>query len=226
MLSALRLRAPGTHNLLDRNVHVAADELTFIVPLPETRAEVETISELLAAEGEPVQVCLGADARESLLKQMDARGTLASNRYLHFATHAVLPNQIGDVHEPSLLLSLYGDTGNDGVLTLSEIFAFTLDADMVTLSACWSGYVRPDAYADGLSGLARAFFCAGARRVTVSMWSLEDTCGQRMMAGFYRAMRETAPLAALNRAKRTVLREREFAHPCFWSGLVMLGEWR
>jgi CHAT domain-containing protein len=157
---------------------------------------------------------------------MDADGSLARNRYLHFATHAVLPRHVSDVHEPALLLSLYGDDADDGFVTLSEILGFTLDADMVTLSACWSGNVEPSAYADGLSGLARAFFCAGSRRVTVSLWSLEDSCSQRMMAEFYRGIEDAATLKALNQAKRAVLREREFAHPCFWSGLVLLGEWR
>ncbi len=54
------------------------------------------------------------------------------------------------------------------MLTASEIATLDLDADWVILSACNTAAADGTPGAEGLSGMAKAFFYAGARALLVS----------------------------------------------------------
>jgi CHAT domain-containing protein len=100
-------------------------------------------------------------ATEAEIKRLSAAGELSKYRVVHFATHGALASQVGT--EPSLLLTppQTATEIDDGYLSASEVATLKLDADWVILSACntaASGAER----AEALSGLARAFFYAGA----------------------------------------------------------------
>jgi CHAT domain len=71
--------------------------------------------------------------------------------------------------EPGLLLTppQMGTEVDDGYLSASEIAGLKLDADWVILSACNTAAGEAKG-AEALSGLARAFFYAGARALLVS----------------------------------------------------------
>jgi hypothetical protein len=84
---------------------------------------------------------------------------------------------------PALVTS-FGDSGSDGLLTFREIFDLKLDADVVILSACDTagmatvGASREAGVTTGgnyaLDGLVRAFVGAGARSVVASHWPVPD----------------------------------------------------
>lgn len=57
-----------------------------------------------------------------------------------------------------------------------------LDADLVILSACNSGGAGGDTAGESLSGLARAFFYAGARSLLVTHWSVSDAVAKYAVA--------------------------------------------
>jgi len=79
---------------------------------------------------------------------------------------------------------------------------------------------------EGVMGLARGFFFAGAPRVVVSDWKVSDKSTRDLMEGFYRGMFEEglAPGAALRAAKLKELREGgEGSHPHHWAGFVLWG---
>ncbi len=59
---------------------------------------------------------------------------------------------------------------DDGLLTASEVAQLKLDADWVILSACNTASADGTPGAQGLSGLAKAFFYAGSRALLVSHW--------------------------------------------------------
>ncbi len=83
----------------------------------------------------------------------------------HFATHGLVAGQIRGAAEPALVLTppAVASAADDGLLTASEIARFLkLDADWVILSACNTA-AGDSPGAEGLSGLAKAFFYAGAR---------------------------------------------------------------
>src|SRR5262249_18357180 len=66
-----------------------------------------------------------------------------------------------------------GAETDDGYLSASEIAALKLDADWVILSACNTAAGGAPG-SEALSGLARAFFYAGARSLLVSHWAVDS----------------------------------------------------
>src|SRR5207237_1019980 len=80
-------------------------------------------------------------------------------RILHFATHGLI-DEIRP--ERSALALTASPPGDDGLLQTREIYALPLHADLVTLSACQTALGR-NVTGEGMIGLSRAFFYAGAR---------------------------------------------------------------
>jgi CHAT domain-containing protein len=76
-----------------------------------------------------------------------------------------------------------------------------------------------------VSGLARAFLYAGARRVVASLWKVEDLATEELMKRFYRALWKEglAPAEALQKAQ-TEMRQTDWAEPPYWAGFVIIGE--
>ena len=84
---------------------------------------------------------------------------------------------VTQLHPISLVFTIpeHPSEDDDGLLTASEVAALKLNADWMVLSACnTAAGDKPGA--DGLSGLARAFFYAGARALLVSHWQLDESC--------------------------------------------------
>jgi CHAT domain-containing protein len=73
--------------------------------LPGTAAEVQGIATLFKSKGQVAETRLGLDATKTIVLETD----LTRYRYLHFATHGVLPTDTGK-NEPALVLSLDGRT--------------------------------------------------------------------------------------------------------------------
>ncbi|HKH43588.1 MAG TPA: CHAT domain-containing protein [Thermoanaerobaculia bacterium] len=157
---------------------------------------------------------LGSDASEGFFKSADLR------RYaiLHFATHAVLDEDHPD--RSGVLLTAAPDS-QDGILQLREIVPLDLDGRIVVLSSCRSasGTVLRG---EGVLGLARAFFQAGAHTVVASLWPLRDDDGAALFDRFYEHLGQGESVAA---ALRAAQRERadEGAPAYAWAGLVVLG---
>ena len=72
---------------------------------------------------------------------------------------------VTNIAEPGLILTppIKPSLEDDGVLTVSEIEKFNLNADIVILSACNTASKDGSPNAEGLSGLASAFFHAGTK---------------------------------------------------------------
>ena len=85
-----------------------------------------------------------------------------------------MAGDIQDLAEPALALTIPKELNDadDGLLTASEIAQLKLNADWVVLSAC-NTIAGDKPGAEALSGLARAFFYAGARALLVSHWAVE-----------------------------------------------------
>ena len=102
---------------------------------------------------------------------------------LHFATHGLLPHETASIAaglaEAALLLTPpdAASDEDDGLLTASEVTLLKLNADWVIMSACNTG--GGDKSGEALSGLARAFFYAGARALLASHWYVDFTVGGR-----------------------------------------------
>jgi len=150
------------------------------------------------------------------------RTDLARYRFIHFATHGILPVESG-IKEPALVLSYNGKGKDDMLLTLSEILEFKLRADMVALSACNTGSGKVTR-AEGVASLGSAFLAAGASSVTVSLWQVADNSTAELMEEFYRNLVSGKSKSAALAAARTALVSKGYDNPFFWAPFVLTGE--
>jgi CHAT domain-containing protein len=173
---------------------------------------------------------LGAMATEAKIKQLSENGTLARYKIIHFATHGVVAGQVSRVSEPGLLLTPpdKANETDDGYLSASEIAALKLDADWVILSAC--NTAAGDAKgAEALSGLARAFFYAGARSLLVSHWEVESESTVKLITKAIAELKADPKIGRAEALRRSMLSMIDTgkayeAHPAFWAPFVLVGE--
>ncbi|MBL8566378.1 MAG: CHAT domain-containing protein [Hyphomicrobiaceae bacterium] len=199
-------------------------------PLPETADELCRVAE--HARATPSDVIVGAAATEAGVKSMSLDGRLAEARIVHFATHGLLAGEtaifLDGKAEPSLMLTppdAPSET-DDGLLTASEVAGLRLNADWVVLSACNTAS-GDEVGAEALSGLARAFFYAGARSLLVSHWAVDsDSTVQLVTAAFDAMAREPgmSQARALSGAMAALIDRRgPSAHPSNWAPFVVVG---
>ena len=188
--------------------------------LPGTATEVRGIADLFSEGAAAVEVRTGMDATKQELMQTD----LGRFRFVHFATHGVLPVEAG-IKEPALILSYDGTRQDNMLLTLSEVFQLQLHADMVVLSACNTGSGKVTR-AEGVASLGTAFLAAGASSVTVSLWQVADSSTAILMQEFYRNLLKGIPKAAALAAARATLFAQgiPYDNPFFWAPFVLTGE--
>jgi len=193
--------------------------------LPGTRVEGEALEKALG--GRSGSLLLGAQASKAQLMQRNADGRLSEVRVLEFATHGLVAGATSWLHEPALVMS--ADVRPGGQLLLaSEAATLRLNADWVLLSACDTA--SPDApEAEGLSGLSRAFFFAGARSLLISHWPIRDDIAARLIPATLVAERATADLSraqALRVATLAILDDPALhaANPVAWAPFTLVGE--
>ena len=81
---------------------------------------------------------------------------------------------------------------------------------------------------EGLVGLTRGFMYAGAARVVVSLWNVNDKATADLMTKFYQKMlqRGERPAAALRDAQVEMWKQKQWQSPYYWAAFTMQGEWR
>ena len=215
----------------------AVSDFQLFTPLPETRIEAERISQILGAGNNTL--LLGSKANKANFKAQQLKGY----RYLHFATHGVLGNQIPDVYEPALVLAADA-SGQGNFLTLSEIEELKLNSDLTVLSACDTGSGKYYT-GEGVMGLSRGFLVAGSRSVLASLWPIDSMSTVDFMTRFYQHLQsgkskpEALRLAQLElmdvkdskgfiergvRLSGKVQQPTNISHPYYWAAFVLTGE--
>ncbi|MBD0413322.1 CHAT domain-containing protein [Oryzicola mucosus] len=207
----------------DGGVDVAA--LSDLAPLPETADELRALAASFKVGDEAL--LLAGQATESRL----AERSLSDYRVLAFATHGILAGEVGGTVEPGLVLSpeAFDMAGRDGYLSLSEIMALKLDADLVILSACNTGGADGRPRAEWMSGLARGFIAAGARQLLVTLWAIPSKPTVRLTTGMTGAHAE-APGSGWPRALQASILAMidkpvgpAESHPASWASFTVLG---
>jgi CHAT domain-containing protein/Tfp pilus assembly protein PilF len=203
-----------------------AAEIRRLPALPETADELRAIAETLGAA--PADLLLGERASEPVLRQTP----LDHYQVIEFATHALLSGDLKGLAEPALVLTPPPEPtpDSDGLLTASKIAVLKLNADWVVLSACNTavGDGTPDA--GGWSGLAKAFFYAGARSLLVSHWPVWSKATVTLTTGIFAELAKDPTIGraeALRRAEMAMLdpvEPPEFAHPLAWAPFILAGE--
>ena len=205
-----------------------ARALAALPALPFSTPELELARKLTGAT--PADELLG---RAFTVPRIEA-APLRQYRVLHFASHALLPAELKCVAEPAVVTSAPPGAANaaGALLTTSAIIGLDLDADTVILSACNSAGPQGPA-GESLSGLARAFFYAGARALLATHWSINDQATAYLIVetlkraqtpptnGMAQALR-AAQLALLDGAGTTL--PAEIAHPFYWGAFALIGD--
>ena len=162
------------------------------------------------SEGEVIHL-RGAAATLENIEEVISRSNI-----VHLATHGV-----ADEAEP--MASFLVVAGDPAFVTARHIRDWRMPADLVVLSACQTALGRLTA-TEGIIGLSRAFFIAGARTVVVSLWAVDDSATAQLMENFYQALLKGKNTAtALWKAQQKLRSEPRYRHPAYWAGFVVIG---
>jgi len=167
---------------------------------------------------------------------------LRSPAYLHLSVHgdnrpASEPLQLADASW--LLLPGDSKAAKDIPFTARQVSKLHLEAThCVLLAACAAAKSKVLA-GDGMGGLRRAFYIAGARSVISSLLTVPETRsslasrrgngngyapGDELLSKVYPALAKGAkPAEALREAQLQTLRNRETASPLYWAGFTCEG---
>ena len=143
---------------------------------------------------------------------------------IHLAMHGVLNNNYPILS--SLVFSEDSSEVEDNFLRAYEIAQMELNADLVVLSACETGYGKFQ-QGEGVMSLAHSFAYAGASSVLMSLWQVNDHSTSEIMKEYYTHLAKTYPKDyALQHAKLHYIDhspENNLAHPAFWAAFVQTG---
>jgi CHAT domain-containing protein len=106
----------------------------------------------------------------------------------------------------------------DGLFTGRDFMRLELNADLVTLSSCQSGFALAD-QGDEITGMSRALLYAGASSALLTLWSVEARSTLEWMLDFYA---RDAPPALAFREATLALREL-LGDPRLWAPFVLVG---
>jgi CHAT domain-containing protein len=158
----------------------------------------------------------GEAASESQFKSMAGDYGL-----LHLALHG----NSGD-EEPFIVFPSPGDSLEDGVLNLYELYNLPLKARLAVLSACETGSGALQR-GEGIMSIASGFGSAGCPAVLMSVWPVDDQAGSHIMRGFYEGLGEGLPIdEALHRAKIAYMKSggSYLTAPYYWAPFIVLGD--
>jgi CHAT domain-containing protein len=184
--------------------------------LPATRQEVIDASRAL---GQPGSVLLlGSGATETAFK----REPLNNFKIIHFAVHAISTPRFPE--RSALILGRAPHSKDDGLLQAREIATLTLNADLVTLSACDTAKGKLEGE-EGDNSLVQAFLMAGAKSVVAALWKVDDEFTADLMKRFYTHLAQGEDkAAALRDAKLDLLNQLGKRAPVYWAGFILTGD--
>lgn len=216
--------APGADSVFGGGPLADVAKLKALPYLPGSKAELDALKSRYPA----ALVRTGAAATETAVRHGDT-AALSNARFVVFSTHGLMAGS--SFAEPGLVLTPpdQATEADDGYLSASEAAQLRLNAEFVVLSACNTAASDGRPGGEGLSGLARAFFYAGARSVLVSHWEVSDAATTALISDTFAAL--DAPGAdigdrarALQHGMKAVRAHREWRHPAFWAPFTLVGE--
>ena len=187
-----------------------------LVNIPKTRDEVTAVSHALGGDS---HLLFGREATEAAFKSQP----LADFKIIHIAAHGIVSTKFPN--RSALILGTDPTSREDGLLQVSEIENLTLNAQLVTLSACDTGLGKLQGE-EGIANLVRAFLFAGAKSVLASLWTASDVYTPNLMGRFYHRVAEGQDEGqALRQAKLDLVTEfGDQALPVFWAGFTLVGD--
>ncbi|GEM_PF-6495020 len=175
--------------------------------LQGTRKEADAIGELF---GDLKRFSQDKATAEALLKQRHPR-------FLHIGAHGYFTPAKDRYRLRDVGIVLAKGKKVSGV-SLAGMNLY--GTELVTLSCCESALGKIER-GEGVLGLYEAFFQAGARRVVVSLWQVNDTIAAKAMALFYTNVHDgTGYALSLAKMKRKLI-EQGVSHPYYWASFIL-----
>jgi CHAT domain-containing protein len=205
-------------------------------PLSEWRNPISPVELRIGAEligNGTADVVTGGAFNDNAL---EARKDLRDFRVIHFATHGLVTAPRPECPARPALLTSFGDSDSDGLLSFKEVFDLALDADTIILSACdtagtaTAAATREAGVSTGgnfaLDGLVRAFVGAGARAVIASHWPVPDNfdATKTLITGLFSQNGKISVGEALRESQVRLMDALDTSHPYYWSGFAIIGD--
>jgi CHAT domain-containing protein/tetratricopeptide (TPR) repeat protein len=187
---------------------------SILQDLPAAKKEVEALQENFK----------GDFYFEDAANEQNFKEFASDYQVIHLAMHGILDQEYPI--RSALAFSENGDTLEDNFLQAYEISHMQLNADLVVLSACETGFGKLQK-GEGVLSLARSFMYAGVPSLLVSLWQVNDQSTSVIMKLYYEQLaRGTDKVRALQKAKINYLNQiQEVAqHPAFWAAFIQLGD--
>jgi CHAT domain-containing protein/Flp pilus assembly protein TadD len=180
-----------------------------LFPLRYSKEEIQNLNSMFS-NGFPL---LSNDATEKNFKENAAQSSI-----IHLSTHSFLLK-----NQPLIIFSQNTDESEDGYLERGEILQLKLNSDLVVLSSCRSGLGEIDE-SEGVIGMQKSFFEAGAKSVVVSLWDVNDKYTSLFMQSFYKYLHEGFDKSEALRKAKIFFRKNYSANPYYWSAFVLSGD--
>jgi CHAT domain-containing protein len=184
--------------------------------LPSTELEVQDIKKIFPS----ATVYLRDEATEDKAK-------FAGEQYnvMHFATHGNLDYE--DFSQSFLTMAGNPSKSEDGKLTLEELWGMDVmnHLNIVVLSACQTAVSKGSHESSPVSP-ASGFLQNGVKSVVATLWKVDDEATSILISDFYKNLRNMDAVDALRSAQITLSQKPKYAHPYYWAGIVLLGDWR
>ena len=188
--------------------------------LPFTATEAKGILSLVPQENDRTSA-FGFDASYDWITSPK----ISQYRYVHLATHGIFDNSNPALS--SIILSSFDAQGRDrkAYLRFPDLFNLNLPAELVVLSACQTG-LGNDIPGEGLVGMTHGLMYAGALRVSLSLWNVDDQATSDLMQQFYRNLWQSkmSHAASLRQAQLSLWKQGKA--PVYWAAFTLQGEWR
>ncbi len=137
-------------------------------------------------------------------------------RYIHFVAHGTA-SRLSPL-DSAIVLSPPRERSEDFKLYARDIVKQPLNANLVTISTCYSSGARTYA-GEGLVGLAWVFLRAGAHNVIGALWQADDASTPLLMDKLYAELQVGKPPdVALRAAKLSLIRSANvYRKPFYWA---------
>jgi len=180
-----------------------------LFPLKYSKEEIQNLNSMFSNGF----VLLSDNATEKNFKDNASQSSI-----IHLSTHSFLHK-----NQPLIIFSQDENEKEDGYLESGEILQLELNSDLVVLSSCRSGLGAVDE-AEGVIGMQKSFFEAGAKSVVVSLWDVNDKYTSLFMQSFYKYLSEGFDKSEALRKAKMYFKKKYSANPYYWSAFVLAGD--
>ena len=219
----------STENLIKKYVeeedaghYFAAKQISWC-NIPGTGEEIHNIQSNVFGK-ELFKIVETKDATEQTLKELSESKKLSDYSVIHFACHGYFDSdypQMSSIVFSEVSTDVDSRKNQDGYLTLSEAAILNLNADLVNLSACQTGLAKIKK-GEGMSGLVRSFLVAGARKVGVTLWCVDDEATCEFMTRMYSMVDSGLSYAQAYSAVKDEFRHIEkWSSPYYWAAFIL-----